>query len=103
VIDSHAEQLITLREAAATLPCRRAGKKTSVATLYRWAATGCRGCVLETLQVGGSKLTSRQDLQRFFVGCTNQREGLPPLATRTTAARERAIAKAEKTLEKLGV
>jgi hypothetical protein len=69
VIDSQIEQLITLGEAAATLPCRRAGRKTSVSTLYRWASSGCRGRVLETLQVGGSKLTSRESLQRFFEHC----------------------------------
>jgi hypothetical protein len=103
VIDSQIEQLITLREAAATLPRRRASKKTSVSTLYRWASSGVRGVRLETLRVGGSLLTSREAMQRFYEACTAQGGGPPAPAARTTAARQRAIAAAEKELERLGV
>ena len=60
------EQLIPLSEAADQIPRRHRGRKTAVSTLYRWATTGVRGVVLETLQVGGTRCTSLAALQRFF-------------------------------------
>jgi hypothetical protein len=57
---------MSLAVAAAELPRRRRGRKTHVATLYRWAKTGCRGVVLETIQIGATKCTSREALERFF-------------------------------------
>jgi hypothetical protein len=68
-----------------------------------WASSGIRGIRLETLTVGGSKLTSREALQRIFEACTNQDGGPTAPAARTTAARQRAIGAAEKELAKLGV
>ena len=59
-----------MRAAAARLPCRRAGKRPHVATVYRWAKRGLRGVVLETLQVGGTLCTSHEALQRFFEALT---------------------------------
>jgi hypothetical protein len=66
MIEHKKETLLTLTEAAARLPRRRGGKKVSPATLYRWASPGCRGQRLEVLQVGGTKCTSLEALQRFF-------------------------------------
>jgi hypothetical protein len=66
MIDHRRETLMTLREAAASLPRRRGGKKVNVATVYRWALHGFRGVRLEAIQVGGTKFTSAEALQRFF-------------------------------------
>jgi hypothetical protein len=66
MIDVAVEPLITLSQAADLVPRRRRGRKTAVATIYRWASCGVRGTVLETLQVGGSRCTSVRALQRFF-------------------------------------
>ena len=66
MIDHAIETVLPLTEAAATLPRRRGGKKTNVATLYRWSTRGLRGEVLETIQVGGTRCTSIEALQRFF-------------------------------------
>lgn len=66
MIDSISEALITLAEAAEGLPRRRRGRKTHISTLYRWATAGCRGVRLETVQVGATRCTSREALQRFF-------------------------------------
>lgn len=60
------ENLITLTEAASTLPRRRAGKPTHPSTLFRWASEGLRGVKLEIVQVGGTRCTSREALGRFF-------------------------------------
>src|SRR5215218_9525349 len=66
MIDSASETIISLAQAADGLPRRRRGRKTHVSTLYRWATVGCRGVVLETIQIGATRCTSREALQRFF-------------------------------------
>jgi len=64
------QTLMTLREAAATLPHRRGGRPTHSATLFRWATEGLRGIKLEVVQVGATKCTSREALARFFARLT---------------------------------
>ncbi len=66
MIDRSFADWFSLAEAPGLLPRRRKGRKVHVSTLYRWATVGCRGIVLETLQVGGTRCTSRESLQRFF-------------------------------------
>jgi Protein of unknown function (DUF1580) len=66
MIDSASETLLTLKQAADEVPRRRRGRKTHISTLFRWSTVGCRGVVLETIQVGGTRCTSREALQRFF-------------------------------------
>ena len=65
MIDLSSETVISLTEAAKRLPARRGGKRPHVATLYRWSQRGCRGVRLETCQVGGTRCTSLEALQRF--------------------------------------
>src|SRR4051812_30259202 len=45
---------------------RPARRKTNISTLYRWSTVGCRGVVLESIQVAACRCTSREALQRFF-------------------------------------
>lgn len=59
------ERVVTLAEAASLLPRRRQGRKVHVSCLYRWSQRGVRGVILETVQVGGSRCTSVEALQRF--------------------------------------
>jgi hypothetical protein len=66
MLDITTETIISLNEATDRLPRRRRGKKPHVATLYRWSQTGCRGVVLETCQVGATRCTSVEALQRFI-------------------------------------
>ena len=60
------EELVSLTEACKLLPVRRRGKKPSISCLYRWSTAGCRGVILETTQCGGTRVTSREALGRFF-------------------------------------
>lgn len=60
------EELLSLKDAAGTLPRGRGGRPVHVATLHRWSKVGLHGHQLETLKIGGSTVTSRQALQRFF-------------------------------------
>lgn len=65
MIELRNEEIVSLSQAAKLLPFRRAGRPTHASTLWRWATNGIRGVRLETIQVGGTRCTSRQALQRF--------------------------------------
>jgi hypothetical protein len=108
MIDTTVEKPIPLTEAAAELPRRRRGKKTNVSTLYRWATAGCKGVVLETIQVGGTRCTSREGLQRFFEKLTLPRQAgnantAPIAAVRSAAQRQRRSEEAALKLAEMGV
>jgi Protein of unknown function (DUF1580) len=106
MIDSQSEDVITLGQAADDLPRRRRGRKTHVSTLYRWATVGCRGVVLETIQVGATRCTSREALQRFFERLSQPVQAGtipgPVVKVRTLAQRQRAAAEAGRKLAEAG-
>jgi len=56
-----AEDVIRLNEVPDELPGR-----VDVSTVWRWAQRGVGGVKLETVKIGGKKLTSRQALSRFI-------------------------------------
>jgi hypothetical protein len=70
-IDLTTEELICLRDAAKILPARRKGKRPHVSCLYRWTTHGCRGVVLDAVNVGGTRCTSREALGRFIEGLSD--------------------------------
>src|SRR5262249_51854892 len=107
MIDTTTETLIPLTQAAAELPRRRRGRKTNVSTLYRWSTAGCRGVVLETIQCGATRCTSREALARFFEGLSQPRTGGDPgmvqgVRRRTLAQRQRAAEAAGRQLVEMG-
>lgn len=81
LIDLTNEDLLSLPQAAKLCPRRRGGKQPHVSCLYRWTRQGCRGVRLEWLQVGGTRCTTRQALQRFFRRLTENAKGEAPAAT----------------------
>ena len=66
MIDPALENLLSLTAAAEILPRRRGGKNATPSCVYRWAKNGCKGVILESIQVGGTRCTSREALRRFF-------------------------------------
>jgi hypothetical protein len=70
MIDLLLEQPIPLVEAARECPRRRRGRPTHVSCLYRWTTSGCRGVVLESVQIGGTRCTTREAMARFFEALT---------------------------------
>ena len=100
MIDFSSEQVISLAHAPKHLPARRAGKRPNVSTIYRWAQHGCKGIVLETVQVGGTKCTSIEALQRFFDRLTDP---TLPVPSPTSKTRERSIQAAEQDLARAGI
>jgi len=100
MIDPNEETLLSLTQAAKTLPARRGGKRAHVSCLYRWTTAGCKGVVLESIQVGGTRCTSREALGRFFQRLTYAND--PPAAP-TPNRRQRAAAAADRELQREGV
>lgn len=60
-IDVEREDLISLREAAESIPT-----KPAPSTLQRWRLYGVRGRKLETVLIGGLRYTSKQAVTRFL-------------------------------------
>ena len=65
-MDLLTEELITLGVAADELP-RVNGAPIHHATVRTWARVGLHGIKLETVCVGGRRLTSREAVKRFLV------------------------------------
>ena len=106
MIDPNTESLLSFTEATKGLPRRRAGKKVHLSCLYRWSTNGCKGVVLETIQIGGTRCTSREALARFFRRLTkNNRSsaGRPETPRRQSRRRQRKITAAVRQLEKEGL
>ena len=100
MIDEH---LISFSEAARSLPRRRANKPVHASCIFRWAATGCRGVKLEYVQIGGTRCTSREALERFFQKLTAQSQGESIAPPPPAKHRRRAIKDAEERLARAGI
>jgi hypothetical protein len=100
MIDPNAESLISLTEAARSLPRRRAGKRPHVSCIYRWTTIGCRGVILESVQVGGTRCTSHEALSRFFRQLTGNQVAIPVVTSR---AHKAAVTAAERQLDAAGI
>jgi len=90
MIDPNTETMLSLIEATKTLPARRGGKRPHVSCLYRWTTSGCKGVILESLQVGGTRCTSKEALGRFFEALTYATSPIPRQPHRRQLAAERA-------------
>lgn len=89
MIDANTETLVSFTEAVKDLPRRRSAKRPHVSTLYRWSTSGCKGVVLESLQCGGTRVTSKEALARFFERLTysgDRANPAPPPDRRQRAA-----------------
>ena len=64
-IDLHRERLLTLEQAARSLP-----GNVAPSTLWRWHRHGVKGCRLDTILVGGKRFTSAEAIQRFSEAVT---------------------------------
>ena len=105
MIDLSSESLISLRQAARSLPPARRGRPVTLSCLLRWVLSGVqtpagRVC-LEAIRLGGRWLTSREALQRFAERLTPERKDAP-VVHRSSAARGKASARAEAELQRRG-
>lgn len=95
-IDITAENLLTLAQAAASLP-----SQPHVSTCHRWRLRGIRGVKLETCLIGGRRYTSREAIARFVASVSGNQCGRQSATIPTD--RHDAICAAEKTLAEAGV
>ena len=90
MIDTTNEQLLNLREAAATLPTR-----PHLCTIHRWRLRGIGGVKLGTVKIGGRRYTTLEELNRFIAATTAAADvasadtHTTPAATRHRAGRGR--------------
>lgn len=91
MIDLQTETLLSFSQAAALLPPKRSGKKVAAHTIAGYCLRGLRGVYLEYEQVGGSKITSVEALQRFSDALKGERTPLPETIGRRTRSHQRAL------------
>lgn len=96
MVDTQTETVITFTDAAHVIPGR-----PHVSQVYRWAQRGLQGVKLEWIQIGGTRCTSLQALQRFFVALTAARSG-QPLPSSTPRARQQHVDQAVSELVSAG-
>lgn len=97
-IDVFNESVITFSEASKLLPRRRRGCKVHPSCIYRWYQAGLRSASgmivrLEIVQIGGTKCTSKEALQRFFDRLQDRQlpevsPEIPTMRTRSKQMRE---------------
>lgn len=96
MIDIGSEDILTLSEAGRAVP----PKGVSPACMARWITTGVRGVVLETVRVGGRRLTSKEALARFFAAQNRDESAMP---TVTPSQRRRQAVTADRLLAEAGL
>ena len=101
MIDTLKEKLFRLNEARFFFPRRRKNKHPALETMYRWTGKGCRGVVLESVSVGGTRCTSREAVARFIERLSALDASGPQV--RSPAARERASGSAGEELGRIGI
>lgn len=101
MIDATEEHPIPLSLAAREVPNRHGKRGISVPTVWRWCSRGIKGVRLETTMIGGTRMTSREAVARFFERLTAAANGSAP--RQTPAKQKRAISQAEAELAKAGI
>jgi hypothetical protein len=108
MIDLQAETVISLSQAARTLPPGRRGKPVTLSCVLRWVLNGVKGpsCEkvrLEAIRVGSRWLTSREAIQRFADRLTPRLDAASPALPRSAAQRQRASERAARELHRIGI
>lgn len=99
MIEVATEQLVHVREVPWFLPRQLNGRRVHISAVYRWMSRGVRGVLLEFVQVGGRRYTSKEVLQRFADRLTSSEA--PAVQESTPRRRQREIERAAKRLEEI--
>jgi hypothetical protein len=108
MLDLTNESTTSLGQAAKLLPPGRRNRPVNLSTLLRWVLSGVKGpsgetIRLEAVRLGGRWVTSREALQRFAERLTPHPSTTVPPSPRSLSARQRAMERAAKQLERLGI
>ena len=109
-IDMQSELLLSLTDAAKTLP-KIDGKRPHTSTLWRWCRKGLRGVRLEYIRLGNRICTSADALSRFAneLAATDSPPSLPkpqttlPFKPRSISDRDAEILQASERLARDGI
>ena len=85
MIDTTREEVFRLAKAREFVP-----GQLNPSTFYRWAFKGVKGVKLETVCIGGIRMTSREALERFFQATTRAADAL--LVTPATTTEKATVA-----------
>lgn len=98
------EQLIRLTALrdCSFIPCARNGKKLDKSVAHRWATTGSRGAVLETMNTPTGRHTTRSAVMRFFQAITDGGDA-ESAARPTPTRRKQQIESAKRELVRAGI
>lgn len=102
MIDTTLENPVPLSLLAREVVNREGRRGINVSTLWRWIQRGVKGQRLESLMVGGIRMSTREALSRFFVATTAAANG-EAIPIHTDRQRERAIQHAKNVLEAAGI
>jgi hypothetical protein len=94
------ETRVPLSEASRHPLLRRPGKLLHRSAIERWRTKGCRGVVLETFKIGGTRYTTAEAIERFIERCSTPRA---TSETQTQGQIAKAHAQAERELAAAGV
>jgi hypothetical protein len=99
MIDIASEHLITLQEAADRLPASRGGKPVHWSTIWRWI----KDRKIEGVRIGARWVTSIEALQRHAERETLAALGAHAMTPVQTRTRQRAIQRADREAEAIGI
>jgi hypothetical protein len=104
MIDLEIEKPISLREATKLRPLQKNGRPPHISALYRWCHGGCRGIVLESIVIGGSRCTSVEAIDRWITLLTAKANHQPvdDQPARTPTRRQRDHDRADASLAGAG-
>jgi hypothetical protein len=71
MINFETEKLISLKSACELIP-----EKPSIFAIYKWTTRGRRGIILESIQIGGTRFTSHEAIDRFYYKLTKASDNL---------------------------
>jgi hypothetical protein len=94
MLDYSSEHVIPVNDVPKHVPGR-----PSLRTVWRWTEKGARGAKLETLLVGGRRVTSLEAIRRFLTAINSPKT--PSVSQ--SARRQRAIEQAEHELNEAGI
>lgn len=97
MIDPQIESPLTLARARGLPALCRDGRRPAIQTMFRWTTRGCRGVILESIQVGGSRCTTVEAVMRFIAALSGH-----TVETKPTSSRRREIDAAERELSEAG-
>src|SRR5438094_291072 len=97
MIDPLTEEILTFAQATQRLPHLQRERPVHVSTLWRWAMQGLRGIKLDSLKIGGTRVTSAEALQRFIAALN---AATPPADPTPGGRHEEAL---DRELDRLGI